>query len=370
MTTTAITTVIPTFRRPKLLRRAIESVLAQSAGNFKLCIYDNASGDETESVVSEYARRDQRVLYTKNAENIGVMNNFTQAIEAVTTDFYSVLSDDDFLLPGFYESALREFACHSTAGFVCAPTVTVNLVTKKWHFRNTDWRPGFYEASPGSASQMHRSHFTLPGVVFRTAMRSRIGPMEQSGDDCLHLTIAASCSPFVVTSEYGAVFTFYDRSYSAATGLRGGDNSLVYDALLSTVQKVLNLDATAEQRVYTLMLVLKSYGYSFEFRRLHEFVTGQQPVAEVLPSLSSMPGILSKICGRAPRVFHPLLRYAAKGMTESARVGSRKSSASLLDMPKEVYAYLTREETDLSPFLEALRTTPANEFHRRPGSAL
>jgi glycosyltransferase involved in cell wall biosynthesis len=52
-----ITTIIPTYRRPKLLRRAIKSVLNQTYLHFQVCVYDNASGDETAEVVSELAKK-------------------------------------------------------------------------------------------------------------------------------------------------------------------------------------------------------------------------------------------------------------------------------------------------------------------------
>ena len=42
-----ITTIIPTYQRPQLLRCAIQSVLDQTYANFQVCVYDNASGDET-----------------------------------------------------------------------------------------------------------------------------------------------------------------------------------------------------------------------------------------------------------------------------------------------------------------------------------
>ena len=58
-----ITTIIPTYRRPKLLRRAILSVLNQTYTNIQVCVFDNASGDETALVVAELARMDNRVKY-------------------------------------------------------------------------------------------------------------------------------------------------------------------------------------------------------------------------------------------------------------------------------------------------------------------
>jgi glycosyltransferase involved in cell wall biosynthesis len=71
-----ITTIIPTFRRPQLLRRAIRSVLAQNYDRFRVCIYDNASGDETAAVVGQFAREDPRVHYYCHSSNIGAWDNF------------------------------------------------------------------------------------------------------------------------------------------------------------------------------------------------------------------------------------------------------------------------------------------------------
>ncbi len=72
-----ITTIIPTYRRPKLLRRAIKSVLNQTYPHFQVCVYDNASGDETALVVDEIAKADPRVKYYCHSENIGsVLSSF------------------------------------------------------------------------------------------------------------------------------------------------------------------------------------------------------------------------------------------------------------------------------------------------------
>lgn len=52
-----ITTIIPTYRRPRLLRRAIRSVLNQTYPHFQVCVYDNASGDETATIVADNIRK-------------------------------------------------------------------------------------------------------------------------------------------------------------------------------------------------------------------------------------------------------------------------------------------------------------------------
>jgi glycosyltransferase involved in cell wall biosynthesis len=58
-----ITTVIPTYRRPRLLSRAIRSVLSQNYPHLEVHVYDNGSGDGTPQVVAELAERDPRVKY-------------------------------------------------------------------------------------------------------------------------------------------------------------------------------------------------------------------------------------------------------------------------------------------------------------------
>src|SRR5437899_12392960 len=96
------TTVLTTFRNPRLLTRAIDSVLGQTFRGLRLSIYDDASNDETEGVVGAYAVRDARVTYHRHPSNIGLVDNFALGLEDVTTPFFSFLTEDDCLLPDFY----------------------------------------------------------------------------------------------------------------------------------------------------------------------------------------------------------------------------------------------------------------------------
>jgi glycosyltransferase involved in cell wall biosynthesis len=111
-----ITTIMPTYRRPERLKKAIQSVLKQTYPHFQLCIYDNASGDATAEVVAEFAK-DARVKYHCHPENIGSAENFQYGLSHVETPFFSFLSDDDFLLPEFYEETLRGFKKFPEAAF-------------------------------------------------------------------------------------------------------------------------------------------------------------------------------------------------------------------------------------------------------------
>ena len=89
-------------------------------------VYDNASGDETEAVVRELARGDDRVKYHCHPENVGAFRNFNYGMMDVKTPYFAVLSDDDIVAPTFFEKALQAFGAFPEAQLACMPTLTVD----------------------------------------------------------------------------------------------------------------------------------------------------------------------------------------------------------------------------------------------------
>lgn len=351
-----ITTIIPTFKRPKLLKRAIESVLAQSFKNLKICVYDNASGDETEDVVAEYIRHDDRIFYFKNRQNIGALNNMTQGVDAVTTDFYSLLNDDDFLLPDFYENAMREFEIYPCSGFVCAKTITVDLVNKKMQFRNQDWLHGVYQPSNEIVSKMYNSHFTQTGVLLRRSMRQLIGPFEKSGNDMLYMTMAAASSPFVVLDYYGAVYTVHPQSFSAMTGLAENEFAFVCEAFLSTVNSILKIDLLTEEKVHLLMLAINSYGGIFDYKKFNQFIEGMngkdKSALMLLPSCITFRGFFAKIYEIAPERAHPVITYCGNVIRRIRKIMiSKKAKTDWLVLSEDANCFFLNCDSDASKFL-------------------
>ena len=125
-----ITTIIPTYKRPKLLKRTIESVLKQTYSALQVCVYDNASDDETKDVVGELAAKDSRVKYHAHTENIGSFQNFQFGLERVDTPFFSFISDDDLLLPWFYEKVIQALERNPEAAFFAGSLLYVTSEKK------------------------------------------------------------------------------------------------------------------------------------------------------------------------------------------------------------------------------------------------
>jgi glycosyltransferase involved in cell wall biosynthesis len=206
-----ITTIIPTYRRPKLLRRAISSVLAQTYPHFRLCVYDNASGDETASVVVEFARGDPRVHYHCQPENIGALRNFIYGAERVDTPFFSFLSDDDLLLPAFYETALAGFEKYPEAILSVTPTLQVDGRGVILKVPLAAWKPGLYHPPKGLRAMLKYKPATWTGVLFRREVIEKVGMLDEEVGDASDLDFelrAAARFPVVVSRQPGAIFSF------------------------------------------------------------------------------------------------------------------------------------------------------------------
>lgn len=62
---------IPTYNRPQGLRRTLECITGQTYTNIEIIISNNCSPDEeVENVAKEFMKRDDRITYYKQKENI------------------------------------------------------------------------------------------------------------------------------------------------------------------------------------------------------------------------------------------------------------------------------------------------------------
>jgi glycosyltransferase involved in cell wall biosynthesis len=87
----------------------VRSVLAQDHENLELFITDNASTDNTEEVCRELARSDSRIVYRRQPQNIGLLNNFRFALANASGTYFRWIGDDDRLEPQFASRCLATF---------------------------------------------------------------------------------------------------------------------------------------------------------------------------------------------------------------------------------------------------------------------
>lgn len=92
----SVSVVLPTFNRASTLAKAIESALGQTYKDFELIVVDDGSRDETQGLLSGYARKDARVIFMRNRENMGLVRSLNKGIQHAQGRYIARLDDDDF----------------------------------------------------------------------------------------------------------------------------------------------------------------------------------------------------------------------------------------------------------------------------------
>lgn len=99
-----ISFVIPTYKRPKGLRRAISSIISQDTDvAYNIIVVDNSDREEdyidTEALINEL-NRFNNIVYYRNERNMGCFPNWHRAFELGNGEYLVMLHADDYMLPG------------------------------------------------------------------------------------------------------------------------------------------------------------------------------------------------------------------------------------------------------------------------------
>ena len=104
-----VSVIIPTYNRPHLIGRAIQSILNQTYQNFEIVVIDDSPNDETEKVVKKFG--DARIKYIHNKIRSNLPKARNQGVRESSSDskYIAFLDDDDEYLPQFLKKVIEVF---------------------------------------------------------------------------------------------------------------------------------------------------------------------------------------------------------------------------------------------------------------------
>lgn len=104
-----ISVAVPAYRTPeKFLAQMIDSLLAQTYGNWELCIANGSPEDGAmKKVLEEYTKKDSRIRISELTENKGIAGNTNAALEMARGEFVGLLDHDDLLAPNALYEIVR-----------------------------------------------------------------------------------------------------------------------------------------------------------------------------------------------------------------------------------------------------------------------
>jgi len=100
-----VTIAIPTFNRAAWIEGAVAGALAQSYSDFEVLVSDNASTDETASVLARF--NDPRVRVVRQETNLGLVGNWNACLAEARGEYIALVPDDDRISPWFLDRCMR-----------------------------------------------------------------------------------------------------------------------------------------------------------------------------------------------------------------------------------------------------------------------
>jgi glycosyltransferase involved in cell wall biosynthesis len=155
---------VPTYKRPQLLQRALQSLIGQSWTNWTCMVYDDSPAMEAEAVVASF--RDSRLHYTRNEKKLGGAGNIDRAFfpePFAGGSFACILEDDNWLYAGFLQKNIEvaqdlgaEIVQRNQAVWIQEKTQAVRTERTT---RGAWWEDGFL-----SPAQLHASLHLFEGI--------------------------------------------------------------------------------------------------------------------------------------------------------------------------------------------------------------
>lgn len=97
---------ITTFNRAAFIGATLDTILGQATNDCEVVVLDGGSTDDTARVMSEYARRCEKVRYVRQETNNGFDRDCDHVVELARGEYCWLMSDDDLLKPGAIATVL------------------------------------------------------------------------------------------------------------------------------------------------------------------------------------------------------------------------------------------------------------------------
>lgn len=222
-----------------LLKKTIESIIAQTNSNWHLTVIDDCyPSDEATKYIAKL--KHPQITYIRHEKNIGITRNFNFAVEKATANFCTIVGCDDKLLPNYVDVALRNIG---TADFYQPGVEIIDrddhlylpIVDRVKRFLQPK-KSGVYEGEKLAASLCRGNWLYFPSIVWKTATLKRY-PFELTYKIVEDVVVELNIIKDGGTLAFDKTVTFQYRRFSDSLsskekkkgGVRFNEEAAVYD---------------------------------------------------------------------------------------------------------------------------------------------
>ena len=185
--TPKVSVLMTAYNRAPYIASSIESVLAQTFGDFELLITDNCSTDATFDIAKQYERLDPRIRVVRNERNLGHFGNRNRAAGLARGSLLKYHDSDDLMYPHCLAVMVPMLMSEPSAGFGLSTGNAWSggpcpmLLTPRMAYQREFFGEGLFQCGPG-------------GSLFRTEVFHELGGFVDAGAPSDHLFWMRACT--------------------------------------------------------------------------------------------------------------------------------------------------------------------------------
>lgn len=178
-----LTVIVRTYRRPQVLRQALENLTMQTCMNFDVIVAEDGEEPMAQMVVQEFAAR-LSVRYLSAKAHVGRCEIGNLALKTVKTPYACFLDDDDYWYADYVETVSRYFAAYPACGMFCSCAVLakVKLLTEDGSAYEVVSKENHAVRNLSRVDFCLENAVSIQAVVFRTELFSQYGGFDPALD--------------------------------------------------------------------------------------------------------------------------------------------------------------------------------------------
>jgi glycosyltransferase involved in cell wall biosynthesis len=171
-----VSVVVPCYKYGQYVTGCVTSLLANTEVDLDILVVDDASPDDSWSVVQRLGQLDPRVRVQRNEQNKGLIETANAAIMAATGDYVVLISADDALTPGWLDRGVSFLDRNPRAVLAYGPTRRFSGPLPSLHVTRRV-RPVVYPGRDWIEQTCVRGVTAMlsPEVIVRTSAQHEVG---------------------------------------------------------------------------------------------------------------------------------------------------------------------------------------------------
>ncbi len=184
-----LTIGLPVWNGAATLAATLESLQAQSFGDFELLVSDNDSSDATGTNPLHFAPRDRRIPYPRNPPNPGLRPELNRVFALSRSPLFKWATADDLCLPDYLQACITALEAEPDAVLAYGKAEFIDADGGPLPFSDPGWHLTQDAAPERIKDALERGNWvnSLAGVIRRNALARTRGIRNYPGGDYILL---------------------------------------------------------------------------------------------------------------------------------------------------------------------------------------